>query len=99
MTTTIQKCLALFVAFSIGAASGSLMARGARQSQPVAEDMSQATNAAFRDGLHLGRLDAEKRAEPHVSVGRWNTDSDRKSFSAGYHVGYKQENYAMQRQQ
>ena len=48
----------------------------------------QNADAAFRDGLYLGRLAAEAGAEPHVARGRWATLGDRALFSAGYQEGY-----------
>jgi hypothetical protein len=52
--------------------------------------VSQAGNAAFRDGLHLGRFDAESGRTRHLSVGRWSSDINRASFVAGYQTGYQQ---------
>lgn len=52
------------------------------------ETVAQTTDGAFRDGLYLGRLAAEHRAEPDVASGRWSTLEDRVSFSAGYRRGY-----------
>ncbi len=48
------------------------------------------TNAAFRDGLYLGRLDARESRAAHLATGRWSRDLDRASFNAGYGVGYMQ---------
>ena len=50
--------------------------------------VAQNSDAAFRDGLYLGRLAAECGAEPHVARGRWATLGDRALFSAGYQEGY-----------
>jgi len=50
--------------------------------------VAQNTNAAFRDGLYLGRLAAEHGAQPHIASGRWTTSEDRLSFTAGYQQGY-----------
>ncbi len=54
--------------------------------------VSQAGNAAFRDGLHLGRFDAESGRARHLSVGRWSSDTNRTWFVAGYQAGYQQGN-------
>jgi hypothetical protein len=51
--------------------------------------VSQAGNAAFRDGMHLGRFDAESGRTRHLSVGRWSSDSNRAWFVAGYQAGYQ----------
>jgi hypothetical protein len=52
------------------------------------ENVSQTTDGAFRDGLYLGRLAAERGAEPRVAIGRWATLEDRTSFTTGYQRGY-----------
>jgi hypothetical protein len=52
------------------------------------ESISHITDGAFRDGLYLGRLAAESGAAPRVVAGRWATEADRASFTAGYHKGY-----------
>ena len=49
-----------------------------------------ATDAAYRDGLYLGRLDAQAGRPRHVAAGRWSQDADRSSFRAGYSAGYSQ---------
>jgi hypothetical protein len=53
------------------------------------ENVSHITDGAFRDGLYLGRLAAENGVAPHVVSGRWATEADRASFTAGYHKGYE----------
>jgi hypothetical protein len=59
--------------------------------QPASLDTNanaaQAMNAAFRDGLCLGKLAAELGSESHVATGRWATNQDRISFAAGYQQG------------
>jgi hypothetical protein len=50
--------------------------------------VTEATSSAYQDGLYLGRLAAKNGNLPHVSSGRWNTDEDRASFSAGYERGF-----------
>ena len=53
------------------------------------ENVSHITDGAFRDGLYLGRLAAENGVAPHVVSGRWATEADRASFTAGYQKGYE----------
>ena len=48
-----------------------------------------AGNAAFRDGLFLGKHAGENRSEYRAAVGRWSKTEDRTSFAAGYDQGYK----------
>ena len=47
-----------------------------------------ATNAAFRDGLYLGKLASEGGSEYRVASARWARANDRASFAAGYDQGY-----------
>ena len=49
-----------------------------------------ATNGAFRDGLYLGTLAAKRGEEPRIAEGRWSSQPDRASFTAGYQQGYDQ---------
>ena len=77
------------IALGMGTAS---MLHGGR---PVAyfnpnDNVAQATNGAFRDGLYLGRLTAERGIAPRVARGRWATAKDQASFTVGYERGYKQ---------
>jgi hypothetical protein len=77
------------IALGMGTAS---MLHGDR---PVAyfsanDNVAQTTNGAFRDGLYLGRLAAERGIAPRVARGRWATADDQASFTAGYERGYKE---------
>jgi hypothetical protein len=47
-------------------------------------------DAAFRDGVYLGKLDAEAGRKPHLTTGRWSSNPDRASFIAGYQATYLQ---------
>jgi hypothetical protein len=60
------------------------------QSSISSQTVAQATDGAYRDGLHLGRLAAECGAPPHVASGRWATAEDRASFAAGYQRAFSE---------
>jgi hypothetical protein len=62
----------------------------AGSSATVAQSVTQNNDAAFRDGLYLGRIAAEAGAAPHIAISRWSTTEDRASFSAGYQRGYNE---------
>lgn len=47
-------------------------------------------NAAYRDGLYQGKMDAKDSQPPHLTSGRWSADADRGSYIAGYRSGYEQ---------
>ena len=80
-----MKTISLFaLALTLGMGTASMLNTNNQNSnQPV-----QNADAAFRDGLYLGKLAAQAGAEPHVARGRWATLGDRALFSAGYQEGY-----------
>jgi hypothetical protein len=45
-------------------------------------------DAAFRDGVFTGHLDADHGRKTHLACGRWRTDADRRSFVSGYVDAY-----------
>ena len=47
-------------------------------------------DAAFRDGVFMGHLDADRGRKPHLACGRWRTDADRRSFVSGYVEAYRE---------
>jgi len=51
-------------------------------------DAHLANDGAYRDGLFLGKLAAERRRPLHPLTGRWSTGQDRASFVAGYRRAY-----------
>jgi len=67
-----------------------LTVRAAHPTKVVAGNTSQTMDGAFRDGLYLGKLDAESGRKPHLSIGRWSTARERASFVTGYQQGYQE---------
>ncbi len=67
-----------------------MLRSGARlDSLPQLQDDSPVqTRAAFRDGIYLSGLAAERGEGPHVSEGRWSNQADRTLFVAGYRQGH-----------
>jgi hypothetical protein len=49
-----------------------------------------ASDAAFRDGLYVGKLAAEAGRPLHAPAGRWSRDLDRANFVAGFQRGYNE---------
>jgi len=68
--------------------TGALVYGGKTASQTATADAQRATDGAFRDGLYIGRLAAERGRPQHPPVGRWARQEDRESFAAGYHQAY-----------
>ena len=62
----------------------------AHQHHFIRSAVNNPADAAFRDGLFQGRLDAERSRRQHLSIGRWNVDADRRSFAAGYLQAYRE---------
>jgi len=56
----------------------------------IASDVNNQTNAAFRDGVFLARLDAKQGRKPHLLSGRWSADADRRLFVAAYLQAYRE---------
>jgi hypothetical protein len=90
-----MKRIFLFV-LSVSVAVAALTSRSllTKAALPGNTLVSQAGNAAFRDGLHLGKFDAASGRTRHLSVGRWSSDTNRAWFIAGYQAGYRQGNAA-----
>ena len=88
-----MKRLFLFV-LAVSVAMAALTSRSLLTKTDSSADhaVSQASNAAFRDGLHLGRFDARSGRSRHLSVGRWSSDANRVWFVAGYQAGYQRGN-------
>jgi hypothetical protein len=57
---------------------------------PASAEAALAADGAFRDGLYLGKLAAERGQPQRAAIGRWFTEHDRSMFTAGYFRGYKQ---------
>lgn len=68
-----------------------ILHNGQHSARPIVEaDARRDSNAAFRDGLYLGRLAAEEGSPIRIASGRWATDGDRALFAAGYQQGYRE---------
>jgi hypothetical protein len=46
------------------------------------------TVASYRDGLYLGKLDAQQGRAEHPSVGRWVESKDKELFVSGYYQAF-----------
>ena len=86
---TLSVYLSLAVA-PVGLAALALVNHANLASRPSASVAAQETNAAYRDGFYLGRLDGQEGRKAAPSVGRWNLEQDRTAFKAGYQKGYSE---------
>ena len=80
--------LAIVIAGAVTAIFATVVAL--HRSDVVAGNVNKQTDAAFRDGLFLARLDAEHGRKPHLTSGRWSTDADRRSFVSAYLQAYRE---------
>jgi hypothetical protein len=62
--------------------------RNENRSPAAAITASTAGNAAFRDGLYMGKFASHKGDQYLAPSGRWARAEDRASFDAGYARGY-----------
>ena len=77
------------LAILCGAAGLALTAGRLNIRPPRPEIVRFASNAAFRDGLYQGNLDAQHGIKPHIRSARWSTEPDRLAFASGYKLGYQ----------
>jgi hypothetical protein len=90
MTKKVKKASVYLslILIPFGAATVGLAGKVTRTRQIDAASASQQTDAAFRDGFYLGRLDARDGRRVRPSIGRWSDSKDRALFLAGYQRGY-----------
>ncbi len=86
MVRVATYLLTMAISFGAGAAVSN---RATANDQATSVASAQAGNAAFRDGLYLGKLSAKQGMTPHISSGRWSSEADRTAFAQGYRAGYQ----------
>ncbi len=79
---------ALAVMFGVG--TGAVLSKGVSANTIASNHVvvQDGTDAAFHDGLYMGKHDAEEGRLRHVSTGRWSTSIDRSQYAAGYDAGF-----------
>src|ERR1700747_1744365 len=89
MTQKLKKLYAYsaLLVVSLGDVTLGMACKASRTKQIDPTGASQPTDAAFRDGFYLGKLDASGARKGRPSIGRWSDPKDRASFLAGYHAG------------
>jgi hypothetical protein len=87
----MKKRIFLVLALCVSFASGMLVEGSAhRPKLAAASEGSQEVDAAFRDGVYQAKLDVQEGRRPRLSVGRWNTETARALYIAGYQKGYRE---------
>ena len=84
----MRSCLYMLLGLALVATISS----GNRLAIPHEQELNevdQATDGAYRDGLYCGRLDRSSSKSEHATWGRWSNDLDRRAFVQGYRRGYR----------
>jgi hypothetical protein len=81
----MQRLLTYVLATGLVGTSTAMLVQ--RDVKPQNANVQLATDAAYRDGLYLGKLARAAKREGRVPIGRWATEKDRASFVAGYREG------------
>jgi len=85
----MTKLFTYLLAIVVFLETGALVVTNSRAAWRNQEAFTELTlDGAFRDGLYLGRLSAERGRAQQPPSGRWSTEKDRASFAAGYRRGY-----------
>jgi hypothetical protein len=86
----VKKRIFLVLALCVSFASGMLVEGSAHKPKLATSEGNQEVDAAFRDGMYQAKLDVQEGRRPRLSVGRWNTETARALYIAGYQKGYRQ---------
>jgi hypothetical protein len=83
----MEKIMACVLVLGFAGTSGLVFKGMNTKPQIRAVSVEMAGDAAYRDGLFLGKLNREGRPHMLAPVGRWSTETDRASFVQGYRQG------------
>ena len=84
----MQRLLAYVLAMGFAGTSAVLVQHDITARQKPSADVQLTNDAAFRDGLYLGKLARAEKRQVRPPIGRWSTEKDRASFVAGYRQGF-----------
>ncbi len=86
----MNRILGYALAMAVGLGTGAALSNGVSANTVAANHVAikHGTDAAFHDGLYMGKHDAEEGRLRHVSAGRWSTATDRSQYQAGYDAGF-----------
>jgi hypothetical protein len=88
----MQRLLTYVLAMGFVGTSAMLFQKDKVLSPDQTVSAQQAADAAFRDGLYLGKLARTAKSSMRPPIGRWSTENDRASFVAGYRQGFNAPN-------
>ena len=84
----MQRILAYVLAMGCVGTSAAMLVSHDMTLQNKAAAIELNNDAAYRDGLYLGRLAQAENRTMRPPVGRWATEKDRASFAAGFQQGF-----------
>jgi hypothetical protein len=87
----MQRLLTFVLAMGCVGTSAMLVQRDVTTWQKPRANVLLTNDAAYRDGLYLGKLAHAAKRQMHPPIGRWSTEKDRASFAAGYQQGFGEE--------
>ena len=83
----MQRFLAYVLAMGCVGTSAAMLVSHDTTLQNKAAAIELNNDAAFRDGLYLGKLAQAENRTMRPPVGRWSSEKDRASFAAGFRLG------------
>ena len=83
----MQRFLAYVLAMGCVGTSAAMLVSHDTTLQNKAAAIELNNDAAFRDGLYLGKLAQAENRTMRPPVGRWSSEKDRASFAAGFRQG------------
>ena len=84
----MQRILTYVLAMGcVGTSAAMLVSHDTTLQNRAAADIELNNDAAYRDGLYLGKLAQAENRTSRAPVGRWSTEKDRASFAAGFQQG------------
>ena len=87
----MTRLLTYVLAMGCVGTSAMLVQRDVTTRQKQSADVQLTNDAAYRDGLYLGKLAHAEKRQVRPPIGRWSTEKDRASFAAGYRQGFGDE--------
>lgn len=87
----MQRLITYVLAIYCVGTSAMLVQRDVTLHKTQSADVQLTNDAAFRDGLYLGKLAHAANRPMRPPIGRWSTEKDRASFAAGYRQGFGDE--------
>lgn len=87
----MQRLITYVLAIYCVGTSAMLVQRDVTLHKTQSADVQLTNDAAFRDGLYLGKLAHAANRPMRPPIGRWSTEKDRASFAAGYRQGFGEE--------